>query len=73
MYLGAFAIVTVHQPQLVWSMKENGAGMRNVCGMSRVAGRMLTSQGLCRMVLISLESSYRLWPTVFSFGYNVLL
>jgi len=49
--------VTFHQPQLGWSIKENGVGMGNVCGMPRVAGRLLTSQRLCRVDVISLEGS----------------
>jgi len=49
--------VTIHKPQLGWSIKENGFGMGNVCGMPRVAGILLASQRLCRMDVISLAGS----------------
>jgi hypothetical protein len=55
--LGAFATVTVHQPQLGWLINDNGVSMGNVCGMPRVAGRLLASQRLSRMDVISLEGS----------------
>jgi len=49
--------VNVHQPQLGWSIKENGVSMENVCGMPRVADRLLASQRPCHMDVISLEGS----------------